>query len=226
MAWTDWLPALLGVAGGAAGSFIPGIGTTLGVMGGSALGGLASGAFGKSRSNMPQYMPQSFRGMTSQQLPGGATATQMPRFTPEQGNILMQLLQGGFGGMQNLPTADFEKVKQAATSQFHQDIVPAISERFTAMGAGGQRSGAFQQALGSAGAGLAERLAAMQQGFNMQNRQSEIARLMGMLQMGMQPQFEYGITPPAAGWGTQLAGGVGQGLGSLAPLMAMKYMGL
>ena len=93
------------------------------------------------------------------------------------------------------------------------------------MGAGGQRSGAFQHALGSAGAGMQTQMAGMEQQFNQQNRQSEIQRIMQMLQYGMQPQFEYGITPGAQGWGTSLAGGAGQGLGMMAPMLLSKYLG-
>lgn len=207
------LPAMLAAAAPYA---IPAISGLLGWLGGRSSG----------RSNMPQYMPQSFRGMNSMELPGGSTATQLGRFQPEQTNVLSQLLQGGISGLQNLPSASFEPIKQAAMSQFSQDIIPGIAERFSGLGAGGQRSSAFQQALGGAGAGLAERLAAMQQGFNMQQRQMDLGQLMSMLQMGLQPQFEYGITPPQSGFGTQLAGGLGQGAGMLAPLLAMKYLGL
>lgn len=222
----SWLKGLLPAAGGALGSMVaPGIGTALGAGAGSLLGSLWGG--GNSRNNqlgpLPQYGMQS--GFKSIGMPGGSTAVQMPRFTPEQQSIYQQLAQQAMSSMGNLPSASFEPIKQAAMSQFNQQIVPGIAERFTGMGAGGQRSSAFEQALGSAGAGLSERLAAMQQGFNMQQRQSELGRIMNMLNFGLQPQFEYGITPPGQSSMSSLMGGLGQGAATLIPLMLSKYLG-
>lgn len=198
----------------------------------SAAGGIKNLFSGNSRSSARQNMNMpmnNVNGIQSQELPGGTTAIRMPNFTGQQENILNSLLSQGSQGMGNLPSADFGKVKNAAMSDFYQNTVPGIAERFTGMGSGAQRSSAFGQQLASAGTGLQERLGAMEQGYNMQNRQSEIARLMAMLQMGMQPRSQYQFVPPQqSGW-ANFIGGAGQALASAAPFAAVwglnQYMG-
>lgn len=215
--------------------------------GASALGGYLGNKFAGGRSsagNMgspqnPQLMQgQGQGGFTSQEMPGGSTAVQTPNFNQDQLGILMQLLSGGASGMQNLkggdqlPSASFGPIKESAMSDFYQNTVPGIAERFTGAGAGGQRSSAFQQSLGGAGAGLQQRLAAMEQGFNqqergmgLQERGQDISRLLQMLQMGLQPQQQTNFVEPKQGMMSSMGGGIGQGAGMLAPLLAMKYLG-
>ena len=83
---------------------------------------------------------------------------------------------------------------------------------YSGAGAGGQRSSAFGQTLGAAGAGLSERLAGMHQQFNMQNRQSEIGRLMQMIQMGQQQQYQDYINPGEPGFFKSLMSQAGPAL--------------
>lgn len=111
---------------------------------------------------------------------------QVPRFNPEQISVLQQLLQMGMQGMQD-PYAGFQPIAQQARSQFAQQTVPTIAERFTSMGSGQLSSPAFASQLGQAGAGLEENLAAMQAQYGLQNR-SQLAQLLGM---GLQPQQDY-----------------------------------
>ena len=197
----------------------------------SAAAGAAGGYLGKRLGGQSNAMPRQLSNnpnMMAQEYPGGTLGVRSPHFTGQQTSILDQLSQQGLGGMQNLPSSDFGPIRQAAMSQFNQDIMPGIAERFTAGGAGSQRSSAFQQASAGAGAGLAERLAAMEQGYNMQNRGQETNRLMSMLQMGLQPQFDTNFIPPGQSFGTSVAGGLGQGLGAASPLfvqMLMNYLG-
>ena len=155
-----------------------------------------------------------------QGLPSGASTYSLPRFTPEQQGILQSVMSQGAQGMQNLPSADFEPIKKMYETQFQQQIVPGLAEQFSGMGSGNQRSSAFQNALGGAGAGLSERLAGMQQQFNMQGRESEIARLMQMLGLGAQPQFEQGYQPAGPGFWASLGQGMGSSAGPLMQLMA------
>ena len=192
--------------------------------------------FSGGRSNQSSYgggqqqMGRSNMGFQTQQMPGGGTAVQMPNFTPEQMNMMQQLGSQGMAGMGNLPSASFDPIQQAMTSQFYQNTVPGIKEQFTNIG--GQRSSAFGQELGAAGAGLSERMAAMKQGFNVQQRGDEVQRLMQMMQYGLQPQFQYGITPPKQSFWSQAIPGLFSGVGSAiggaaqygAPLL-QKYLG-
>jgi len=227
MAWPSWLSGMLGGAGSMLGTaLLPGIGTALGGLAGGTLGGMLRGR--SSANQMPmdrgggvqQMAPSGFRSM---QMPGGSQAVQMPNFTPEQQNILSQLLMGGSQGMQNLPSAEFEPIGQMYKTQYEQQILPALKEQYTATG--DQRSGSFASALGGAGAGLAERLAGARQQFNMQNRQSEIARLMGMLQMGMQPQYQNFFAPPQISAWQTLTGALGPSIIKHGLPLLSKWLG-
>jgi len=145
------------------------------------------------------------------------------------------------------PYAGFAPIEQHARSQFQQSI-PSIAERFTSMGQGAQRSSGFQSALGRAGAGLEESLAAMRAQYGMQNR----GQMMQLGQMGMQPRFQNYYKQGSQGLMQQLApllsqigmgaatGGLtgmglfgrgmmnqyqgGQGMGSILPLLMMGGM--
>lgn len=198
-----------------------------------ALGGWLFGGKGNQQQQMqpyqPTYMPETVSGVggdvMTRRLPEGGTLMQTGRFTPEQQSALNQLLSHGLSGMQALPQAEFGPIRQQALSQFQQETVPGIAERFT--GPDAQRSSAFAQTLGAAGTGLQERLAAMEQAFNVQRRGQEQAFLLSLLQSGLMPQFETGLmpaTPAGPGFTGSLAGGFGQTAGMLAPLMAMKYL--
>jgi hypothetical protein len=118
---------------------------------------------------------------------------------------LMQLLQGG-------QYAGFEPIEKQELSRFQSQTIPSIAERFTAMG-GGQRSSAFQGALGSAGADLGERLAALKSQYGLQQQ----ANLPGLLNSGLAPQFEHMYDQGQEGlleqFGPALFGLAGQSLG-------------
>lgn len=147
---------------------------------------------------------------------------QLPTVTPEQKGILDQLL-GGLGGplgsgLQNLqqllsgaPEA-FEAFAAPARTSFMQQTVPGIAERFT--GAGAQRSSAFGQALGAAGAGLEEQLAAQRAGLQSQ----ALGQLQNLLGVGLTPQFQTAQIPGQPGALQGLLGGIGTGLGTLGTL--------
>jgi len=162
--------------------------------------------------------------------PQPSRTEQVPRFTPQQQAMQNQMLSMMGPLMQQMQQPqqkfDFGPVEQQARTQFREQTIPGLAERFTGMGAGGQRSSAFQGALGRAGAGLEENLAGMksgiglqQQGMEQQRMQSLLASLLGG---GMQPSFEsyytprtqqsYGILPYLLGGGQQAAMGM---LGSM-----------
>jgi len=182
--------------GAALGNFIPGVGTGIGAIGGGILG-LLSSLWGNQGSEQAANMSQ---------LPDQGLM-QIPRFSPGQmqtqdllrslaENRIAQLLGGGASGMEN-----------QALSQFNQQIIPSIAERFTSMGA--QNSSAFQQALSQAGAGLSERLAGM--------REQQANRLLpSLLQVGLTPQYEQIYQPPqeeAPGFWRSIAPGLASGVG-------------
>jgi len=123
---------------------------------------------------------------------------QFQRFTPDQQSALDQLLQQG------LQDTDLSGVEDLARKRFQEQTIPSIAERFTAMGAGGQASSAFQSAHGRAGSDLEAQLAALrpQAGFQ-------------KLGMGLTPRFDTGFTPAQPG----LAQGLSGGIGRLLPLL-------
>jgi len=108
-------------------------------------------------------------------------------FTPEQQNAISMMLQQAIAGLQQQPGAGFEPIAQKARSDFMQQTVPGIAERFTSMGSGGALSSpAFASALGQAGAGMETGLAAERAKYGLDERQ----QLMSLLGMGLTPQFE------------------------------------
>lgn len=121
---------------------------------------------------------------------------QYQRYNPQQQSVMNDLL------MQGMQNADFGPIEQREINRFNTQTVPGLAERFTSMG-GGQRSSGFAQALGMAGAGLGENLAAQRSQFGMQQ-----------LGMGLQPQFENVFRP-------RQPGGVEQGLGSIMQLLPL-----
>jgi len=142
----------------------------------------------------------------------------MPSFSPEQQQLLGQLvgglggpMQGGLQNLMQMLTGGGEAFEAPAMRQFQEQIVPGIAERFTGMGEGSQRSSAFGQQLGQAGAGLAENLAMQREGLKSQGLQ----QLMGMLGLGMQSPFQYMQIPGQQGGLGQLLGGLGTGAGMI-----------
>lgn len=158
----------------------------------------------------------------------------MPSFSPEQQQMLGQLIQGlqggGTGGgplggglqhLQQLLGGGDESFEKPAMRQFQEQIVPSIAERFSGMGAGAQQSSAFGQQLGAAGAGLSENLAQQREGLKTQG----LSQLMKMLGIGMQSPFQYQQIPGQQGGLQSLFGGLGGGLGSGLGLLGMGSLG-
>lgn len=110
---------------------------------------------------------------------------QLQRFTPDQLSVLSMLLGQGMQGLQN-PYQGFEPIAQQARSQFQQQTIPSLAERFSSMGSNALSSPAFATQLGQAGANFETGLAALQSQYGLQNR----SQMLDILGMGLQPQFE------------------------------------
>ncbi len=150
---------------------------------------------------------------------------QFPTMGPEQQQLLHQILgiggeglqQGGdvisqlLGGNQQF----LEQMQAPELRRFEEQIIPQLSERFSGAGAGSQGSSAFQQALGGAGADLAERLAGQRAQLGQQGQLSGLQGLMQLLGLGVGTQeFGTSFRPDQPGFLQGLAGGIGQGLGA------------
>lgn len=159
---------------------------SLGLLGGSVLAGGLSSLLGKS-----------------------GKMRRTPRFSSEQEQALNTILQRG---MEN---TDINALEERARQQYEQETVPSLAERFTSLGAGGQRSSAFQGALGRSGTNLQNQLAQLRAQYGMQQ-----------LGMGLTPRFEtyYQSGGPTFASGTLQ--GLGSGLGQLGFMGLGKSMGL
>ncbi len=144
------------------------------------------------------------------QLMGGQGTTQENPIFQKLTDFLSQVLGGKDAGADDL--------EQQALRQFREQLIPQIAERFTGLGAGSQSSSAFQQAMGGGAAGIAENIAAMKSG-----RQMQAAGLAGPLSqvnfqeqlslLGVRP-FENLFRPETGGLLGAMAPGIGQAIGS------------
>lgn len=131
-----------------------------------------------------------------------------------------------------------QQFEAPAMRQFNEEIVPGIAERFSGMGA--RNSSAFQQAMGQAGTGLAERLAAMRANLGMQATQQGLGYALTPFQQALQQQqltlgrtglglgtapFGYQAFQGTPGFGSSIAGGLGQGAGAAIGSAALTGLG-
>jgi hypothetical protein len=144
---------------------------------------------------------------------GNNTVKQNQLQTPQQQNIINQSGKMGLQGLQNLNTS-FEPIANQARQNFAQKTIPSIAERFTS--AGGQRSSAFGQQLGGAGAELESNLASLGSQHNQQQQQlfQQLAAL------GLTPQFENYTEKGEQGFLPGLLGNFSQAIPHLAAAYA------
>lgn len=144
---------------------------------------------------------------------------QFQRFTPQQQGLQSQL-QGGVGAqlpqafeyLQQILSGDpamISKFEAPARRAFEEQTLPSIAERFTGMGA--QKSSAFGQQLGQAGAGLEESLSAQRAGL----QGNALSQLQGLLGGAMTPSFENVVRPGTQGF----VGGAAQSFSQILPLL-------
>lgn len=159
-----------------------------------------------------------------QQQIGGYTAAQLPSLTQPQQQLQNQSIQQLLGMLQS-GQGGFAPIAQQARTQFNQQTVPGLAERFTSMGSSGGgalSSPAFASQLGQAGAGLEGNLAAL-------GSQYKLGQQGLLAQLASRPSFENVFAPPQQqdqGW-SNILGGLGTGLGYAAPsLLSSGLSGL
>lgn len=238
--------ALAGVGSGAAsgaaiGSFFSPVGTAIGAGVGGLAGFLGSlfGSRGRRRQLAIQdqgintdimNLPGDIGQVQRQQIPEG-TLVNFPQFTPqqiEQQNQLGQFAQGQLGGLFGPPEGMAQSGAQEAQAlrDFREQTIPGIAEQFTGPGTPGQRSSAFRQSLGRAGAGLEERLALIREDrdrFNLQRLDQRAALQAGLLPsllgFGQRQQFDTQLIPRDPGLLRAAAPGLAQGVGQGIPIV-------
>ena len=146
----------------------------------------------------------------------------LPTMDPQQQQMWNQFLSqmgslgpDAFGALGQMLSGEEAPWEQAAKTQFEQEIVPGIAERFSSLGEGAQGSSAFGQQLGQAGAGLAERLAAMR-GQERQYGLGLYGQLMGqgLGTRGFENMYRPGTQGFLGGAAQGLFGGFGSALGN------------
>lgn len=154
-------------------------------------------------------------------LQGQSSNIQQSPLYQSGSNYLQQLLSGSPES-----TAAFEA---PAMRQFNEQIVPALAERFAGLGAGAQKSSAFQQALGSAGADLSERLASLRAQLQssaipqaLGYAQQPVSNFQSSSQLGLGTQ-SFGYTPKQQPFWQQLLAGLAPAIGQAA---GFKFGGL
>lgn len=164
-----------------------------------------------SQFNMPQVSVNRLPERTWYEAFMGSPAQTMTaqRYKPEQQqtmDMLRQLAQGQLTGGQ----FDFGPIEQQARTGFTSKTVPSIMERFASMGGEGTAgSSALKGALGSAGAGLEESLAAMRQQYNL----AQQPLLQNLLGMGLQQQQDVSYQPRQPSFFESLLTPLGLGAG-------------
>lgn len=140
----------------------------------------------------------------------GAEDKQYDLYNPDQQQAFSQILQQALSGLQG-NNLDFAPIENQARSDFAQNTIPSIAERFTGLGA--QNSSAFGNRLGAAASGLESNLAAQKSGFNMQ-KQGLLQSLVGL---GLTPQKQNVYNPRTPGFlenvGSTAASGLGRAAG-------------
>lgn len=131
------------------------------------------------------------------------------------------LYQSGASYIQNLLSGSpeaFSAFEAPYKRQFEEQIVPALAERFSGLGAGAQRSSAFQQALGQAGASLSENLASLRAGLQggaadqaLGYAQQPISNLQGFSQLGLGTSTKSFVPKQLPFWKQLLLGGAQRG---------------
>lgn len=152
-----------------------------------------------------------------------------PTQTPQQNQLANQAIQSAMGllGQGNQPDySGFEPFAQQAKTDFYEDIIPSLAERFTAMGGGAQNSSAFQGQLGKYGSDLAQGLAALRSQYGMQQQGLQNQRLGTLLSGGMQPQFQSAYMPPQPGFLQNLGSGLAGGAGLIGSLGLKSLFGI
>ena len=155
---------------------------------------------------------------------------QVPTISPQQQQLLAQVIQalmgGGLAGGQNQalqylqdilsdnPEA-IQRMEAPTRRAFQEQTIPNILERFTSQGAGLGRSSAVGQQLSQAGQRLEEGLAAQREGLKGNAAQSLMSNYLSQLGLGLGTKgFENILRPGQPSGIQQLLASLGPGVGA------------
>jgi len=135
-----------------------------------------------------------------------------PQFNGPQQEGFQFALQNALQNLGN-NQFDFAPIEEQARTNFAQQTIPSIATRFSALGA--QKSSAFGQQLGAAGANLERDLAAMKANYNLQRQ----PLFQNLLQLGLTPQYQSVFAPATQGF----FGGLAQNAAPTALKLGTMY---
>lgn len=150
---------------------------------------------------------------------------QFQNFTPQQQNLQNQSIGQALSLLQNPGSnlSGFQPIEQQARTNFEQKTIPGLAERFSALN--GQRSSAFQGALGSAASEFEQGLGALKSQYGLQSQGLQNQLLNQLLGYGLKPSFENVHFQRQPGFLENLGGGVAQGAASILPLLGLLLGG-
>lgn len=128
-----------------------------------------------------------------------------------QQQALNSLLNAGQSNMAN-PYEGFDEIRNQILRDYQENILPQISEQFTAGTGGASSSPDFVKRLSAGGQGLANQLMAHKLNYGQQNRQFGLQQL----QQGLTPHYETSINPGREGL-------IGSTLNKAIPLAGAIY---
>lgn len=153
-------------------------------------------------------------------LTGTPTSSQQfPTISPQQQGLKSAVTNQALSSLQGLGNQfSFAPIANQARTQFQTQTIPSLAERFTSLG-GGQRSSAFQGALGQAGAGLEQGLASLQSQYGLQNQQQQNQLLNSLLGYSLSPEVQTLINPQQQGFLQTSASSIAPFIGQLLPML-------
>lgn len=144
-------------------------------------------------------------------------------YDSQQQGAFQQLLQMGLQNQQD-PYAGFEPLQQSILDYYNQQVLPSITEQFTAGTGGALSSPGFGSQVAQSARGLAEQFLQHKMNYGDRNRQFGLQQA----QMGLTPQYEASYLPRTPGaledfWNANT--NVGKQLLPAAAKVAAAYFG-
>jgi len=129
-----------------------------------------------------------------------ARIEQVNKYNPLQQSARQQLILSALSQLQD-PTQGFQPIEDKARTQFEQQTLPGMAERFNSMGDNALSSPAFQSQKYGQQSDFEQGIAALRAQYGLQN-QSQLYQLLGL---GLEPEYDSYQLPSSSGWGPAVA---------------------
>lgn len=189
-----------------------------------------AGLFGSYRENKLARRAERRAGRDGQFGVGPGEEKRFERFTPEQQNIsrmLQNLLTGQGeqpGGLlgEQFGQEGFDAYAEPALRNYKEKVAPYLAETFSGLGAGAQRSSAFQNILAQSGENLSRNLGEFR-------AQQRMGSTQDLLRQVLEPQFHTRYEPRGPSGTSQALAGLGaqgfEGITQMLTKLLQDYAG-